>query len=170
VGTNIVNTNLIIIIAMYAHLPALLALFAPFALFALLTTASASPPLLLGKRQAFDASNPYVPTSTSCPTSLIRTANSSLNADEQAYIAQRLPKATQALSAWLTQALPGVPIENLPTLALALSGGGTKAGLTTARAIYGLDGRESSNSSVAGLLQSMTYISALSGGSLTCRP
>jgi lysophospholipase len=71
------------------------------------------------------------------------------------------------LTTWLTQALPGISTEQLPKLALALSGGGAKAGLTTAGAVYGLDGRESIDSPVAGLLQSMTYISALSGGSLT---
>ncbi|SMY29926.1 unnamed protein product [Zymoseptoria tritici ST99CH_1A5] len=121
------------------------------------------------KRQA--AVNDYVPTTISCPrpaegVSLIRSADS-LSPDEQTYTDARLSKASEALSAWLTKALPGVSTEQLPKLALALSGGGTKAGLTTAGAVYGLDGRESSDSSVAGLLQSMTYISALSGGSLT---
>lgn len=121
------------------------------------------------KRQA--AVNDYVPTTISCPrpaegVSLIRSADS-LSSDEQTYTDARLSKASEALSAWLTKALPGVSTEQLPKLALALSGGGTKAGLTTAGAVYGLDGRESSDSSVAGLLQSMTYISALSGGSLT---
>ena len=61
--------------------------------------------------------------------------------------------------------MSGLSVENVPAVALALSGGGTKAGLTTAGAVYGLDGRESSGSSTAGLLQGMTYISALSGGS-----
>lgn len=135
------------------------------AVFAALGTAVSARQLVPAKRQA--AANPYVPTATSCPTSLIRSADSSLNADEQAYIEQRTPKAASALSAWLAQALQGFSAEQLPTLALALSGGGTKAGMTTAGAVYGLDGRESSNSPVAGLLQSMTYISALSGGSLT---
>lgn len=135
------------------------------AVFAALVTAVSARQLVPAKRQA--AANPYVPTATSCPTSLIRSADSSLNAAEQAYIEQRTPKAASALSAWLAQALQGLSTEQLPTLALALSGGGTKAGMTTAGAVYGLDGRENSNSPVAGLLQSMTYISALSGGSLT---
>lgn len=139
------------------------------ALLALLAAASATPHAVPAKRQtAVNASNPYVPTSTSCPTtSLIRLANSSLNSEEQAYIEQRTPKAGQALSTWLAQALPGLSPKQLPTLALALSGGGTKAGMLSAGAVYGLDGRENSDSPVAGLLQSMTYMSALSGGSLT---
>ena len=137
------------------------------AVFALLTAASASPNVVPVRRQAVNTSNPYAPTSTSCASSLIRDANATLNSEEQAYIEQRMPKAGQALSTWLTQALPGISTEQLPTLALALSGGGTKAGMTSAGAVYGLDGRESSDSPVAGLLQSMTYMSALSGGSLT---
>lgn len=117
------------------------------------------------KRQA--TTNPYVPTTTSCPTtSLIRPADS-LSEDESNYAQQRSSKASEALSTWLSGALDGFSTDNVPALALALSGGGTKAGLTTAGAVYGLDGRESSDSPVAGLLQSMTYVSALSGGSLT---
>jgi lysophospholipase len=54
----------------------------------------------------------------------------------------------------------------LPRVALALSGGGPKAGLTTAGVVQALDSRDTSNG-VGGLLQGMTYVSALSGGSLT---
>lgn len=111
---------------------------------------------------------PYVPYTAACPSgSLIRLAKS-LNPDEESYVEQRRTKASQALSIWLGQALEGgAKTDDLPTLALALSGGGPKAGLAAAGSIYGLDGREDSASPVAGLLQSMTYISALSGGTLT---
>ncbi|USW58013.1 Putative lysophospholipase, catalytic domain, Acyl transferase/acyl hydrolase/lysophospholipase [Septoria linicola] len=131
-----------------------------------LSVGLASSNFLSFKRQQA-VTNAYVPTTTSCPTSpLIRSAES-LNSEEKDYVSQRSTKASQALSSWLSTALEGFSTEDVPALALALSGGGTKAGLTTAGAVYGLDGRESSDSPTAGLLQSMTYVSALSGGSLT---
>jgi hypothetical protein len=115
--------------------------------------------------------NPYQPYPVSCPSGdLVRHADS-INLEEQAYAQSRYSKASHALRQWLDQAwnlesVPGYGTQ-LPTLALALSGGGPKAGIITAGALYGLDDREDSQSVVAGLLQSMTYISALSGGSLT---
>ncbi|GIZ41914.1 hypothetical protein CKM354_000519900 [Cercospora kikuchii] len=135
------------------------------AVFAL-SIASANAFSLPWKRQA-GSDNPYVPTSTSCPSSASIRVADSLNPDEESYAQERLTKASQDLSSWLGRTLDGFSSNRLPKLALALSGGGTKAGLTTAGAVYGLDGRESSDSPVAGLLQGMTYVSALSGGSLT---
>lgn len=113
--------------------------------------------------------NPYQPYSVSCPSeSLIRRADS-LNLEEQIYTQARYGKASHALHVWLEE-IWNIPVEHhvqMPTLALALSGGGPKAGLITAGALYGLDSREDTQSNIAGLLQSMTYVSALSGGSLT---
>ncbi|KAF2216784.1 hypothetical protein CERZMDRAFT_108724 [Cercospora zeae-maydis SCOH1-5] len=141
---------------MRTDLPAVLAL----------SVASANAFSLPWKRQA-GSDNPYVPRSTSCPSSASIRVADSLNQDEASYAQERLSKASEDLSSWLDRTLNGFSADRLPKLALALSGGGTKAGLTTAGAVYGLDGRESSDSPLAGLLQGMTYVSALSGGSLT---
>ncbi|KAF2167127.1 hypothetical protein M409DRAFT_22559 [Zasmidium cellare ATCC 36951] len=114
--------------------------------------------------------HPYAPYSVQCPTksSLTRPANC-LNHHESAYVLARRKKASHFLDQWLHKTVPEWPLEdcNTPTLALALSGGGTKAGLTNAGVIQNLDGRESGKSSVKDLLQSVTYVSALSGGALT---
>jgi lysophospholipase len=75
--------------------------------------------------------------------------------------------ADRSLEQWLKSILSVDECEfELPRLALALSGGGPKAGITTAGVVQALDSRDSSYG-VSGLLQSMTYMSALSGGSLT---
>lgn len=132
------------------------------------------------KSQTRSAAQPYAPYSVSCPsTSLIRQAQH-LNRKERSYIYRREEKASRALRSWLASiwgceialpwSSPGCPFQqprNMPILAMALSGGGPKAGLAAAGVLYSLDARENSSSSIAGLLQSISYISALSGGSLT---
>lgn len=110
--------------------------------------------------------NPYVPIATSCPSgSLIRNASLGLSTDEASYVKARYPLASQSLQTWLNKTNTGFgTIKSYPKLAIAFSGGGYRAQLTGAGVRQGLDSRDSS-SGVAGLLQSFTYESGLSGGS-----
>lgn len=130
----------------------------------LASTALASP-FALQKRSSVE---PYAPYTTTCPREpLVRVANSLSNGEKE-YIREREPKAAKALHQWLIDTWGCEYIEewDVPKLAIALSGGGPKAGLTTAGFVYAVDGRDS-KTSVSGLLQSSLYISALSGGTLT---
>lgn len=128
---------------------------------------------------ARSTSEPYAPQLVTCPSEpLSRPARGAISQAEQAYISMRSPQANSALLSWLKSALgSGFGTDNSngwndwgnkqpPRLALALSGGGPKAGLTAAGVVQGLDSRDSSTG-VSGLLQSMTYVSALSGGTFT---
>ena len=112
---------------------------------------------------------PYAPYLAKCDTHTLLRPAASLSENEAAYITRRKHLADQALMTWLEKiwgSRASVPACKLPTLALAMSGGGPKAGLLAAGVIQGLDIRDTSYPA-SGLLQSMTYISALSGGSLT---
>ena len=112
---------------------------------------------------------PYAPYHVECSAdSLLRPATS-LSANESSYTISRKALADQALVEWLRKILgSSVSVSEckLPTLALAMSGGGPKAGLLAAGVVQGLDSRDSSYP-ISGLLQSLTYMSALSGGTLT---
>lgn len=112
---------------------------------------------------------PYQPYSVSCPAgNLVRPA-ATINPHEASYIRKRRPLADAALRKWLQKTWDSkvdVSSCELPAVALSLGGGGPKAGLLAAGVLQALDSRDSS-SDVSGLLQSMTYMSALSGGSLT---
>lgn len=111
----------------------------------------------------------YAPYQVNCDTATLLRPAALLNDDESCYVTKRKAMADQALAKWLDETLgsnTSMTAHRLPALALALSGGGPKAGLLAAGAIQGLDSRDSSYS-VSGLLQSMTYISGLSGGSIT---
>lgn len=61
--------------------------------------------------------------------------------------------------------LSAATIADLPTIALSISGGGNRAALYGAGVLAALDGREPGSvaAGTGGLLQSATYISALSG-------
>ncbi|KAJ9219823.1 hypothetical protein DTO169C6_7814 [Paecilomyces variotii] len=106
----------------------------------------------------------YAPTPISCPSSsLVRPADS-LNSNEASYVSQRKQKADKALSSWLSKTNPGFVVNGtLPTLGLAVSGGGYRSLLVGAGVIQGFDERDS-NISTSGLYQALTYQSGLSGG------
>lgn len=107
----------------------------------------------------------YAPKQGSCPSKLTRKASpGQLNTDEQQYIKERKGKADEALHKWLQSAGFTTDESQLPTLALTTSGGGYRALLTGAGVHQALDSREDVNSSLAGLYQSLTYESGLSGG------
>jgi lysophospholipase len=109
------------------------------------------------------AASAYAPVSTTCPSgSLVRSADG-VSDSEANWVVGRKTVADAALKSWLATALPGVDGSSLPTLALAVSGGGFRSLLTGAGVVQALDGRDS-NSSTTGLYQALTYHAGLSGG------
>ncbi|ORY72587.1 lysophospholipase catalytic domain-domain-containing protein [Leucosporidium creatinivorum] len=138
----------------------------------------------LGAAAATSAS--YAPSYVACPkdgSAHLRSAgtpaegNQALNPAEAAYVAKRQVKASAAFKKWLKHNdltskvysgnLDKVKEDNLPTIALGVSGGGTRAALYGAGVLNALDGRNytSVQKGTGGLLQATTYISGLSGGS-----
>jgi lysophospholipase len=127
----------------------------------------------------------YAPKNVTCPANLIRYGDNGLSPLESQYISQRRTKATQNLQSWLERVnLDNFNVSaflanqsNVPTLAIAFSGGGYRAMLNGAGVFQGisllllvvlsigLDGRISGNGNMAGFLQANSYIAGLSGGS-----
>ncbi|KAL1649123.1 hypothetical protein SLS58_001695 [Diplodia intermedia] len=114
------------------------------------------------------AASAYGPVSAPCPaTSLVRSADEGVSADEASYIAARKPIAQAALLSWLTKtnaAYSSSSSSDLPAIGLAVSGGGYRSMLTGAGVIKGMDSRDS-NTSTSGLFQALSYQAGLSGGS-----
>lgn len=105
----------------------------------------------------------YAPVSVACPSSdLVRSANG-ISSSESTFITARKAKADTALAEWLTSANSAFSTTSLPTVALAVSGGGLRSLLCGAGVIQALDSRDS-DSGTAGIFQSLTYQSGLSGG------
>jgi lysophospholipase len=92
------------------------------------------------------AQGSYAPINVTCPSNLIRSGETGLSPDETAYISQRKTKATQSLQTWLA----GVNLQdfnvskflvnesNVPTMAIAFSGGGYRAMLNGAGVFQGI--------------------------------
>jgi lysophospholipase len=107
----------------------------------------------------------------------LRTGNQKLNPAEVAYVVKRQVKANLAFKKWIKYNKLTYKIyagdfdkakeDNLPTIAVGVSGGGTRAALYGAGVLNALDGRNftSVGRGTGGLLQATTYISGLSGGS-----
>lgn len=105
----------------------------------------------------------YAPVSAACPSpDLVRPASGICSA-ESTYIMARKARADIALAEWLANADSGFDTTSLPTLGLALTGGGLRATLCGAGVIKGFDSRDT-NVGTSGILQSLTYMSSLSGG------
>lgn len=70
------------------------------------------------------AANPYAPYPTTCPEGPLIRAADGLSEKEQAYVAGRSEKASQALFEWLikTWGCPYVEPTDLPVIAIAMSG------------------------------------------------
>ena len=140
--------------------------FVSFFLLVWLSAVFAKPLNTLEKDSALIPYQPYV---AGCPSiSSVRKADS-LNPNEAAYIKTRKANADAALLKWLQKVgfnSSRLQSSQIPTVALALGGGGPKAALVSAGVVQAFDGRDSS-AGTAGLLQGLTYLSALSGGSLT---
>jgi lysophospholipase len=127
----------------------------------------------------------YAPKNVTCPANLIRYGDNGLSPLESQYISQRRTKATRNLQSWLERVnLDNFNVSaflanqsNVPTMAIAFSGGGYRAMLNGAGVFQGisllllvvlsigLDGRISGNGNMAGFLQANSYIAGLSGGS-----
>ncbi|KAM0792425.1 hypothetical protein ACM66B_005102 [Microbotryomycetes sp. NB124-2] len=137
--------------------------------------------LLVAAASAVSAS--YAPVQGACPqnTTILRDAgtpaggNQTLNPQESEYVAARKGQADEALRLWLdrlnitTSVFAGNLSGNdtLPTVGIALSGGGNRAALFGAGALSAFDGRNATSASrgLGGLLQSSSYLTGLSGGS-----
>jgi lysophospholipase len=115
------------------------------------------------------STSPYAPTTTTCPSgSLIRQGNTHLGDREEAYRVGRKAKADEALASWLDRQSHGLGGAGqgvgLPTLGLAISGGGWRSFLTGAGVMQAMDGREDGDVVTSGLLQALTYHVGVSGG------
>lgn len=86
----------------------------------------------------------------------VRTGNE-LCGQERDYLTKRMPIVKQTL-----ETVTGTPVITIPTIALICSGGGYRAMLSTLGSLCALDG--------TGLLNAVTYISALSGSTWTVGP
>lgn len=118
---------------------------------------------------AAQSTTPYAPYTVACPRERLVRGAKRLNRQEDEYVGRRKPRADAALVDWLKktwQSKTDLDSCDLPKIAVALSGGGVKASIVTAGVVHSLDSRDSSTA-VSGLLQSTTYVSGLSGGSLT---
>ena len=88
----------------------------------------------------------YAPINVSCPSDLIRYGDNGLSPQESQYISQRRRKATQSLQTWLELVnLENFNVSsflanesNVPTLAIAFSGGGYRAMLNGAGVFQGI--------------------------------
>ncbi|CAG8951867.1 hypothetical protein HYFRA_00005671 [Hymenoscyphus fraxineus] len=111
------------------------------------------------------ASSLYDPNAVACPSgSLIRDATG-LSDKEEEYRVKRKATADVYLKAWLRRTHRGFSTSGeLPTIALASSGGSYRAMLSGAGVVQGLDARDS-NVSTSGLFQALTYHAGISGGS-----
>ncbi|KAG8631409.1 hypothetical protein KVT40_000549 [Elsinoe batatas] len=129
-----------------------------------------------------DAPNGYTPAAESCPANrpTIRSA-ATISTNESSWLDVRRPQTISAMRTLLQKLnITGLDtnayIDNnannasqLPNIGIAVSGGGYRALLTGAGVISAFDDRTRHNStsagSLAGLLQSSTYLAGLSGGS-----
>ena len=88
----------------------------------------------------------YAPKNVTCPANLIRYGDNGLSPLESQYISQRRTKATQNLQSWLERVnLDNFDVSaflanqsNVPTLAIAFSGGGYRAMLNGAGVFQGI--------------------------------
>jgi Lysophospholipase catalytic domain len=88
----------------------------------------------------------YAPKNVTCPTDLIRYGDNGLSPLESQYISERRTKATQSLQSWLERVnLENFDVSsflantsNVPTLAIAFSGGGYRAMLNGAGVFQGI--------------------------------
>ncbi|PCH34376.1 lysophospholipase [Wolfiporia cocos MD-104 SS10] len=124
----------------------------------------------------------YAPVYETCPAAnLIRragtpqTKNQTLDPNEVSYVASRRKLAKSSLQKWLGKNASAVysgkidelSDDDIPKLAVSLSGGNFRAAMFNVAALEAFDDRNSTSVSngLGGLLQSSTYMTALSGGS-----
>ncbi|KAL6707762.1 Lysophospholipase 1 [Coniothyrium glycines] len=132
------------------------------------------------KRASPQAPNGYAPAVVDCPSTrpTIRSADR-LSAEETAWLQKRRPNTIDSMREFLERVnITGLDIGQyidrhrdntsaLPNIALAFSGGGYRALLNGAGGLAAFDSRtpgSTGHGQLGGLLQSSTYVSALSGG------
>ncbi|KAG9013268.1 hypothetical protein FRB93_000791 [Tulasnella sp. JGI-2019a] len=107
-------------------------------------------------------------------------ASTGLSAGEAAWLSKRKPNVITGLEAYLTNvAMPGLNVSeyiaaitsnqsNVPVIGLTFSGGGNRAELSGLGLYQALDARyqPAVDAKTGGIVQSLTYLSGLSGGSL----
>ncbi|CAD6650494.1 CCN_G0048720.mRNA.1.CDS.1 [Saccharomyces cerevisiae] len=130
---------------------------------------------------AWSPTDSYVPGTVSCPDdiNLVREATS-ISQNESAWLEKRNKVTSVALKDFLTRATANFSdssevlsklfndgnSENLPKIAVAVSGGGYRSMLTGAGVLAAMDNRTGGayEHGLGGLLQSTTYLSGASGG------
>lgn len=130
---------------------------------------------------AWSPADSYVPGTVSCPDdiNLVREATS-ISQNESAWLEKRNKVTSVALKDFLTRATANFSdssevlsklfndgnSENLPKIAVAVSGGGYRSMLTGAGVLAAMDNRTEGayEHGLGGLLQSTTYLSGASGG------
>ena len=106
----------------------------------------------------------YTPYKSTCPsTPLVRRAIG-ISTGEANYIAARRRVSATALAKWLQSVNPEFCTRKVPSVGLALSGGGLRALLEGAGVIQAFDSRDSTVGT-SGLYQGLVYLAGLSGGS-----
>ncbi|RYP72586.1 hypothetical protein DL771_004081 [Monosporascus sp. 5C6A] len=135
----------------------------------------------LHRRAKADAPNGYAPAPVACPSTspVVRPAKA-LSPQETAWLERRGNVTMSALVDVLERAnLTGIDVRAylqsitesgrmLPTIGIALSGGGYRALMNGAGAMAAFDSRSTNSTTpgqLGGLLQAVTYLSGLSGGS-----
>ena len=135
---------------------------------------------VLWDRASPQALDNYAPTGTDCPSKRpsIRSADD-LSPEEKQWLQKRRPNTVAPMVELLQRVrIEGLNIKQyfdtykgnysaLPNIAIAFSGGGYRAMLNGAGALAAFDSRTSNSTNaghLGGLLQSSTYVSALSGG------
>lgn len=149
---------------------------------ALLCAGSASASAIawdLVDRAAPDApSGGYAPANVDCPSTKpsIRSSAAGISSDEEAWLKVRTPKAQAAFTSFVERvnisgfdATAYLAKDNAqPRLAAAISGGGYRALMYGAGFLKSADNRTTGatdDGAIGGLLQSLTYLAGLSGGS-----
>ncbi|KAK6835232.1 hypothetical protein RU639_002174 [Aspergillus parasiticus] len=128
-----------------------------------------------------NAPNGYAPVHVTCPTTRPSLRNATtLSPEERSWLEARRDKTTSALKDFFGHVqIDGFDavsylekqsrdLTNIPTIGIAISGGGLTAALNGAGTFKAFDNRTEGTTAkgqLGGLLQSATYFSALSGGS-----
>jgi lysophospholipase len=132
------------------------------------------------KRASPQAPDGYAPADVTCPSTRpsIRSADSLSNAETE-WLKKRRPNTIESMRTFLDRVkIDGFDVGRyfdshrdnttaLPNIAIAFSGGGYRALLNGAGALAAFDNRTTGSTNggnLGGLLQSATYVSALSGG------
>ncbi|KAG9011895.1 hypothetical protein FRB94_007331 [Tulasnella sp. JGI-2019a] len=130
----------------------------------------------------FTPSGNYTPSYVPCPAnhSFVRLSSTGLSPGETAGLSKRRPNVITGLEAYLTNvAVPGLNVSeyiaaitsnqsNVPVIGLTFSGGGNRAELSGLGLYQALDARyqHAIDAKTGGIVQSLTYLSGLSGGCL----